>query len=148
MKKILSLIALFSLGLTLAHAEGTKESFNYDEQQINADFKQLDKIEKYVQNHEGTTLESLQSQNSELVSGLNISADSAPALMAEDLPLGIPAFWWGCVLSWVGLLLVYIISDKDKDQTKKALFGCLVNAGFWILYYVVVVAVIGRSFWF
>jgi hypothetical protein len=134
MKKILSLIALFSLSISLSFAEEAKETFNYDEQQINADFKQLEKIEKYVQKNEGTTLESLKSQNSELVSGINLSADASAALMADELPLGIPAFWWGCVLGIIGILIVYLVTDKDKDQTKKALFGCLIWTGIWILY--------------
>lgn len=151
MKKILSLIALFGLGITVSYAEGTKESFNYDEQQINADFKQLNKIEKYVQNNEGTTLESLQAQNSELVAGFNISADASASLAVDELPLGIPAFWWGCVLTVLGIILVYILTDKDKDQTKKALFGCLVTAGAYILFYVVLYGVVfgsGARWWF
>ncbi len=134
MKKILSLIALFSLSISLSFAEEAKETFNYDEQKINADFKQLEKIEKYVQKNEGTTLESLKSQNSELVSGINLSADASASLMADELPLGIPAFWWGCVLGIIGILIVYLVTDKDKDQTKKALFGCLIWTGIWILY--------------
>lgn len=134
MKKILSLIALFSMSISLSFAEEAKETFNYDEQKINADFKQLDKIEKYVQQNEGTTLESLKSQNSELVSGINLSADASAALMADELPLGIPAFWWGCVLGILGILIVYLVTDKDKDQTKKALFGCLIWTGIWVLY--------------
>ncbi|NBA86344.1 hypothetical protein GVN16_11255 [Emticicia sp. CRIBPO] len=134
MKKILSLIALFSLSISLSFAEEAKETFNYNEQKINADFKQLEKIEKYVQKNEGTTLESLKSQNSELVSGINLSADASASLMADELPLGIPAFWWGCVLGIIGILIVYLVTDKDKDQTKKALFGCLIWTGIWILY--------------
>jgi len=94
-----------------------------------------------VQNNEGTTLDNLKSQNSELLADIKIEADTASVVASSDLPAGIPAFWWGCILSWIGLILVYVITDKDNAQTKKALLGCLVGAGVWVIYYVFVVAI-------
>ncbi|WP_255069710.1 hypothetical protein [Lacihabitans sp. LS3-19] len=137
MKKILSLISILALSFTLATAA---EPINYDAQDINAEFEQLNKIENYVQNNEGTTLESLQSQNSNLLTDINIEADAAASVAASDLPAGIPAFWWGCVLTILGVILVYVLTDKDNAQTKKALMGCIVTGGVYILYYVFWVA--------
>ncbi len=137
MKRILSLITILALSFTVATAA---EPINFDAQNIDAEFKQLNKIEKFVQNNEGTTLDNLKSQNSELLTDINIEADAASVVASSDLPAGIPAFWWGCVLSWVGLRLVYVLTDKDSAQTKKALMGCLVGAGVWVIYYVLVVS--------
>lgn len=133
MKKILSLISILALSFTIATAA---EPINYDAQTIESEFAQLNKIENFVQNNEGTTLDNLKSQNSELLSDIKIEADTASVVASSDLPAGIPAFWWGCVLSWVGLILVYVLTDKDSAQTKKALLGCLVGAGVWVLYFV------------
>lgn len=137
MKKIFSLITILALCFTVATAA---EPINFDAQNIDAEFEQLNKIEKFVQNNEGTTLDNLKSQNSELLSNINLEADAASVVASSDLPAGIPAFWWGCVLSWVGLILVYVLTDKDSAQTKKALMGCLVGAGVWVIYYVLVVS--------
>ncbi len=148
MNKFLSLIALFCISFTVAMAAEPTESFNYNEKDINAEFEQLNKIEQYVSKNQGTTLEDLKTQNSDLVAGINMNAEVSSSIAAGDMPLGIPAFWWGCVLAVLGVILVYVLTDQDKDQTKKALIGCLVFAGAWVIYYVVIVAVIGRSFWF
>lgn len=137
MKKILSLLSILALSFTVATAA---EPINLDAKNIDAEFEQLNKIEKFVQNNEGTTLDNLKSQNSELLTDINIEADAASVVASSDLPAGIPAFWWGCVLSWVGLILVYVLTDKDNAQTKKALMGCLVGAGVWVIYYVLVVS--------
>lgn len=148
MKKILSLLAILTLTFTTVLATEPDDVFNYDDENLSAEFEQLNKIENYVQQNEGVTLEELQANKAELVDGINISADASGAVAADEMPLGIPAFWWGCVLAVLGVILVYVLTDQDKDQTKKALFGCLVFAGAWVIYYVIIVAVIGRSFWF
>lgn len=136
MKKILSVLSVFCLTLSFAFATEPGEAFSFEEDQISAEFDQLNKIEKYVQ-ESNVTLEELQAQNSDLVAGIDLSADTAGALAAADLPLGIPAFWWGCVLTILGVILVYVLTDQDKEQTKKALIGCLVTAGAYIIFYVV-----------
>lgn len=138
MKRILSLFSILALSFTVATAA---EPINLDAKNIDAEFEQLNKIEKFVQNNEGTTLDNLKSQNSELLTDIKIEADTASVVASSELPAGIPAFWWGCVLSWVGLILVYVLTDKDSAQTKKALLGCLVGAGVWVIYYVLVVAI-------
>ncbi|MCP9762770.1 hypothetical protein [Lacihabitans soyangensis] len=138
MKRILSLITILAMSFTVATAA---EPINFDAKTIDSEFEQLNKIEKFVQNNEGTTLDNLKSQNSELLTDINIEADTASAVASSDLPAGIPAFWWGCVLSWIGLILVYVLTDKDSAQTKKALLGCLVGAGVWVIYYVLVVSI-------
>lgn len=137
MKRILSLFSILALSFTVATAA---EPINLDAKNIDAEFEQLNKIEKFVQNNEGTTLDNLKSQNSELLTDIKIEADTASVVASSELPAGIPAFWWGCVLSWVGLILVYVLTDKDSAQTKKALLGCLVGAGVWVIYYVLVVS--------
>lgn len=138
MKRILSLITILALSFTVATAA---EPINFDAQNIDSEFEQLNKIEKFVINNEGITLDNLKSQNSELLSDVKIEADAASSIAADELPAGIPAFWWGCVLSWVGLILVYVLTDKDNAQTKKALLGCLVSAAIWVVFYGIRVAV-------
>ncbi|WP_304231891.1 hypothetical protein [Jiulongibacter sediminis] len=133
MRKLLSILSVLCLTMTFAMAtEPQPEAFTLNEKEIAAEFDQLNKIEKYVQESD-VTLEELQAENSDLVSGIELSANSSNVLSAVEAPLGIPAFWWGCVLSGVGLLLVYILSDQNKADTKQALIGCLVNAGVIIL---------------
>lgn len=145
MKKLLSLFSILALSFTVATAA---EPINYDAKSLDSEFEQLNKIEKFVQNNEGTTLDNLKSQNSELLTNINIEADTASMVAASGLPGGIPAFWWGCVLTILGVVLVYVLTDKDNGQTKKALMGCLVSGGVYIIWWIVVAALGTGRFWF
>jgi hypothetical protein len=122
------------------------EALKYDEKTINAEFEKLNKLEQYVNTNEGTTLADV--QETELAKDLKLDTNVTSTVAAGDLPLNIPAFWWGCVLGLVGVLVVYIVTDQDKDQTKKALYGCLVWVGIWLLWWIFVVLIGGGSFFF
>ncbi|WP_337042996.1 hypothetical protein [Emticicia sp. 17c] len=122
------------------------QALKYDEKSINAEFEKLNKLEEYVNANESTTIEDV--QNTELTKDLKLDSNVTSTVAAGDLPLNIPAFWWGCVLGLVGVLVVYIVTDQDKDQTKKALYGCLVWVGVWLLWWIFVVLIGGGAFWF
>ncbi|MFT5884641.1 MAG: thiol:disulfide interchange protein [Arcticibacterium sp.] len=139
MKKFLSILSVLSLTVCFAFANEPVEEFNFDQSKIDAEFDQLNKIEKYVEKND-VTLEELQSQNADLVSGIDLSSDASASIAAGELPIGIPAFWWGCVLGLLGVILVYVLTDQDKDQTKKALFGCLAWGVVFALYYLFVLS--------
>lgn len=148
MKKLATLFSVLCLSFTMAFAE-ENPALNYEAQNVNDEFAQLNKIEQYVQQNEGVSLEELKASNSELVSDIAIAEESSASFVAGELPLGVPAFWWGCVLTILGVVLVYVLTDQDKDQTKKALYGCLVTGGVYVIYWVVWVAVLGRAgYWF
>ena len=122
----------------------TQPAMIMNEQNINAEFEKLNKLEQYVTSHEGTTLEDV--KDTELTKDLNLDTNVTNSVAAGELPLNIPAFWWGCVLGLVGVLIVYLVTDKDKAQTKKAFFGCLVFAAVAVIYYVVILGLIGNRF--
>jgi hypothetical protein len=111
--------------------------FKLDENELNLVMSDLITLENYVNQNEGVLYGELAETGSELI--VNVGSNAAPLGMEQEgeSPLGIPAFLWGCVLGWVGILLVYMLTDKDKAQAKKALNGCLVSAGAIAVFYVV-----------
>ncbi|MFB0908348.1 MAG: hypothetical protein ACI9V1_001062 [Spirosomataceae bacterium] len=139
MKKLTTILSVICLSFTFSFAEDVKEVYDYDTT-IEEDFAQLNEIEAYV-NANDVTLDKLKAENSSLLDGIEISNESSASLLADELPLGIPAFWWGCVLTVLGVVLVYVLTDQDKDQTKKALYGCLVTG----VVYIVLALVVGGS---
>ena len=104
---------------------------------LNQAMEKLNQLDNYLDQNEGVTFNELKDSGSDLIA--NVSDSVSPMGMAQDddSPLGIPAFLWGCVLGWVGLLIVYLVTDGDKTQTHKALIGCLVGTGVWVVFYVV-----------
>lgn len=115
--------------------------FDLNENALDAAMQELNELDNYLGQHQGMTFDDLQAAGSELIS--NVSNSVVPMGMAQDgeAPLGIAPFLWGCVLGWVGLLIVYLVTDGDKAQTKKALTGCLVGTGVEIVLYVLLYAV-------
>lgn len=131
-------ISALNTETTPAPAVAESQVMTFNEQAVNAEFEKLNKLEEFVAANEGVTIEDV--QNTELTQDLKLDTNVTNAVAAGELPLGIPAFWWGCVLGLLGVLAVYLITDKDKDQTKKALYGCLAWTVLWVVYYFVVLA--------
>ncbi|MFB6342733.1 hypothetical protein ACE1ET_13475 [Saccharicrinis sp. FJH62] len=104
-----------------------QEVLNFSEDAIYAAFSEIEDVTSLISQSD-VTYEELASQdvaNLELVS----SSSSLPLSADGEVgpPLGIPSFLWGCLLSWVGLLIVYFLTDRDKDETRKALWGCIIS---------------------
>ncbi|MFA5973093.1 MAG: hypothetical protein WC780_12140 [Lentimicrobiaceae bacterium] len=113
------------------------DDFNYNKQQFQDEFADLSRLEQSVFDNHFITFSEMKSQKliADEFSNLNLSNH----LMIEPA-LGIPGFWWGCILGPIGIIAVYVISDKDQVETKKALTGCIVSGvaeiAFVVIYYV------------
>ncbi len=99
--------------------------FQLDEASLEVAMADLNKLDSYLQQHQDATYQDVAKNNAQLVA--NVSPIAAPA--GGDGPLGIPSFLWGCVFGVIGILLVYLMTDNDMDETKKALWGCLTGVG-------------------
>ena len=150
MKNILSLILMVGLLSTTLHAEDTKTAASADQiskvlmddkSSLEQDFESLNALEARIK-AENLTFKDLDANT---VSSLSLKEDVQGSLVAvagaDDLPLGIPGFWWGFCLGLVGILLVYILMEDSpdrKEETKKALIGALIWVGVWILLWILV----------
>lgn len=113
-----------------------ESALTLNESAVDQAFAELNNLDNYLNQNAGTTYSDLKSSNSDLL--LNVSDNAAPMGMSEkgDLPLGIPSFWWGCILGWVGLLIVYLVTDNDRTEVKSAFKGCLISAGVSVVIYI------------
>ncbi|MBK6975854.1 MAG: hypothetical protein IPH28_01045 [Cytophagaceae bacterium] len=129
---------LFTLFLLLSHFSFA----NIPVENLNQEFDQINKIEKYVNEHPGTTIDQLKSENSELIKNITISEEiGANFALVESDTMGIPPFWRGFCLGFWGIIIVYIISDNDKSATKKALQGCITAAGIYVGLYMIFIII-------
>ncbi len=132
--------------LTVFVSANNADLFSYDQNQVTQELSQLQALENYVSANPDISLASLQADNNSLIANLNLAMNEMGGFaLSGEPPLGIPSFVWGCVLSWVGILVVYFMTDEDKAETKKALYGCLVNAGLIIIWEVFWVVLLGNS---
>jgi len=141
MKKIIlstMFAGFFSFGAIASNAE----VFEMDENFVNTELAQLTELENFVVENEGITLSEIDASNG-LLAELNGSNDILHTLEMigrGDPPLGIPSFLWGACFGFVGIGIVYFVTD-DRDETKKALIGCAIVQGIGLLIYILVVFV-------
>ena len=139
MKKIL-LIATMAIFMTCQGLLANQaDDFKYNDQQVQDEFADLNSLEQTVVDNNFMSLSEMESNNmlSAKFSNLNLTGS-----MMMEPALGIPGFWWGCVLGPIGVLAVYLITENDKTETKKALIGCLVAGGVEIVFYVIYYALV------
>lgn len=107
-----------------------------DESALNEAMQELNVLDEFLNENAGVTYTDLESAESELIIGVENSTAPLGMDSESEPPLGIPSFLWGCILGVIGILLVYILTDGDKDETRKALWGMLVWIGVWVILYV------------
>jgi hypothetical protein len=139
MKKILLLPILLLMVFVSRAGSANADLFVINEEEVTAQISELDNLENYVTAHQGATLTDVIKATSEGSANFDVSMlNNFATTYAEGPVAGIPSFLWGCVLGPAGLLVVYLVSDQDKQETRKALYGCLANGAAWILYVVLV----------
>jgi hypothetical protein len=118
--------------------------FSYDEDLLAEAMSELEELDSYIETNEGITFSDLENEGSLLIA--NMESNATPMGMADgdgtEPPLGIPSFLWGCVFGVLGILIVYIVSENDKEEAKKAMWGCLASTVVWVVVYVVYAAAV------
>jgi len=125
-KNALTLCILLLMG-TGALLAAEPDLFRYDAAAIGTEMAQLDQLEGYLNEHPDATLGQMTADGNPLASLVGDSNGLAGFNILNEKTLGIPGFIWGCCLSWVGILIVYLVG-KDPAQTKQAIWGCVVGS--------------------
>lgn len=144
MRKILAFAAVMLLNTAMF--AGSADLFNNNAKAVDVQFQALDQLDQQV-SVTNATFSELQSQNSELLNGIKLDNNAMATFSpgGGDCPVfGIPSFLWGCFLGVAGIAIVYFVCG-DKDETKKALLGCIIPSVVGIVYYIVVIAAVASS---
>lgn len=145
MKKLLIPVLLVFFASFTAFANDA-DLFKFDYKAVQAEFSELNQLGDMVLANSDLTYSTLKMTNENLVSSLGLVSESSLPFQTGEPVLGIPSFLWGCGLGVVGLVVVYVGTDQDKVETKKAMWGCVTSTGLYavvyVIYYIAVVAVI------
>jgi hypothetical protein len=126
MKKLfVSVFLVFFAGFTIFANDA--DLFKLDYNAVRAEFTQLDQLAVMVTSNSDLTYDMLKLSDGNLIESLRLVPGSALPAGEKNPVLGIPSFLWGCGLGVVGLLVVYIVSEKDKVETKSAMWGCIAS---------------------
>ena len=145
-KKIIVFLTLFISVSRISATELNADLFCFDEKKVEAEFKFLSKIESEIIKNAGNNMDNLYNNfllHEDLVGNIMIPYYN---IQETTAPGKIPSFWFTFALSAVGTYfiygavagpvsvgIVYFSTDKDRAETKKAIWGCvagtLVGAG-------------------
>jgi hypothetical protein len=142
MKRILIISCLVLAGFFRVQASDA-DLFSYSKQAVVTAVSELSVIESFVTSNPAISLVDLMKTGNYMVNGIEVNTN--PFGINGEPPLGIPSFLWGCVLGWVGLLIVYMVSDQDKEETKKALWGCITSTAVGLIIYLAVAVIFVSS---
>jgi len=120
-------------------AANNYDLFNYNQKEIQAVVSDLSTLENFIEHNHTTHLEELQRIGTLMVNGLVINSNPF-SLAGGEPPLGIPSFLWGCCFGVTGLIIVYIVTDNDKEEVKKALHGCAVTGAVIVVFYLIAIS--------
>jgi len=143
MYRLITTLFIFTLAFTYsADLRANDDIFSYDMQEINTQLSPLTTLENLHSEFPDKTMDQLV-----LEYGLDNHSFSKASMMQTGLydPMPVlPAFWWGCFLGWVGILIVYLVTE-DRDQTRSALWGCIVNGLFGCVIYAFAILIYGAA---
>ena len=124
MKKLfVSVFLVFFAGFTLLANDA--DLFKLDYNAVHSEFAQLNQLATMITSNSELTYSNLMLTNSNLVASLRLVPESTLPEGGNNPVLGIPSFLWGCAFGVVGMAVVYIVSNQDMVETKKALWGCI-----------------------
>ncbi len=138
MKTIFVSLATLMLLFSSVSFASDADDFSFNESEFYSSFETLNEIDQVVESNPLISVDELKN-----VDGLSMEGLEALDYMNSfEPPLGIPSFLWGCVLGWIGILVTYLVTDGDKQETKQALIGCIVGGAVYVVLYIVYIVLI------
>lgn len=129
------LLTLFAVFFSVtALIAGQADDFKIDRQKVQDEFADLSRLEQTVVVNDYLTLSEMKDNN--LLSAEFASMNLSSSMMMESA-LGIPGFWWGCIFGPLGILVVYLVSDNDRDEVRSAFTGCIVGTAVSAVFYLI-----------
>jgi len=139
MIKRITISLLFAVAFFSQVSANDADLFSYNKTTVQAAGSELSALETYVNQNSFLGVTELLKTGSLMVNGLNMMSSPFSASGGEP-PLGIPSFLWGCAFGVIGLLVVYVATDKDSVEVKKAMWGCVTAIIVEVVFYIIVVS--------
>ncbi len=106
--------------------------FTYDKAKVEKAFLNVEVLDKVLEKTHAT-LDDIYKISPVTENLLNNSSEDINLFdKGPESLFGIPPFWWGFFLNWVGALLVYLLTEQNKEYTKEAIIGFLVSSVLYI----------------
>ncbi len=126
MKKYFILTGLVLLPLQLLSKNAAL--FSYDRARVQQTLLNATMLDQHVSAHH-IQIHRIDPTNPLLA---NFKAGESFPVLKSNPPLGVPGFFWGCILGLPGVLIVYLTTSK-KSEKEGVLVGCLLHSALMAL---------------
>ncbi len=136
MNKFLLVATLFVFTIMKSMA-GVSDLFHYEDVSVENQLSGLSTLESLINNNtDGFNTNSIEILSTELSLQKILFKDDG----SDDL-IGIPPFLYGCVLGPIGILIVYALTDHNKQLVRKSVIGCAVGYGGGLVVYIFILVI-------
>jgi len=138
MKKIVLVFFLLIQISSLKAIELSADLFTYDEEKISQEFKELSELEAIVLANPNASIADIYAMCPHFKNLENPSIITPYSQASIAAPGNFPSFWfsfafgaigtyfiYGVVAGPISVGIVYFSTNKDRAETKKALWGCI-----------------------
>lgn len=125
-KLLISLLLVIFIGCATQAKDS--DSFKIDKEGFRNEFTDINRLEQIILDNSFMPLSELKQNNLLPEKWGNFGTSQT---FSMEPALGIPGFFWGCVLGPIGILCAYVLSDNNKAEAKSALTGCIVVYGLY-----------------
>jgi hypothetical protein len=115
-------------GLNVATNSDSEKYVDFDETEITGFFDEINDLTSYIANND-VTYNDLEATNSIMLEGISSTSDMTLCSEDNTEPPVLSAFWWGCLTGGIGILIVALTTNGDRDQIQKSVIGCAVPTG-------------------
>ncbi|MCD4695325.1 MAG: hypothetical protein K8S16_03705 [Bacteroidales bacterium] len=144
MKKFTLLVIVAGLFLSIQSYAGKASLFTFNEGKIKSELAEVNALENYLLQNDNMTYTDLLAGNNPFARNLSFGNEGFMGFSSYEPPLGIPSFLWGFCFGGIGILIVYVITE-EKEETMKALWGCVASGVIWTVLYFAVFAAAATS---
>ncbi|MCF8363165.1 MAG: hypothetical protein K9G70_11140 [Prolixibacteraceae bacterium] len=117
---------------------GFASGMSFDESEIYSAFTEISEVTEFIESN-NASYNDLEANNYSTANIMNTAAIATSMQDEATEPPVVSAFWWGCLTGPVGIVVVAVTTDNNKEQIKKSVFGCAIPVGCsalsWIAYY-------------
>lgn len=142
MKKLLLLALLFLPIGFISAIEVNADLFTYDEEKVAKAFEKLDQLEQIIMANPEASVQEIANMYPYFADQEQANVLTPYSLAEINAPGNFSSFWFTFTLSAVGfsffpygaiaapvsVIIVYFSADRDKKETKKAIWGCVTGS--------------------
>ena len=135
MMSCFSLFANSTIGKILVNEE---EVIDFDENEIYSAFDKIDDAVQYISSNDKICFENLEAEDfytPNIIKSTTAFTNLQSPRMTQST---FNSFLWGCLFGPVGIIVVTLSTDKNKDEIIKSIKGCVTLTGCLAISYVAV----------